>query len=1168
MDKKLSDIVSVKSRYCRSVSLLRDWRRDDALDGYILTPSGRDILRRISAALATDVTVRAWSITGPYGSGKSAFSLFAAQLLGGSGTARRQAGASLKIEDQELYQALFGRQGILRGSKRMLPVLVVGSREPLHLSVLQGLEKVLGDVKSTSHIRAIKKQLGLLKAKRKVPTTSEVVAVFEKLTAAASEDSALAGVMLIVDELGKSLEFAATSPEADIFLLQAIAEFAAGSRVPFLVLTILHQSVERYAEQLSAARRNEWAKVHGRFEDVAFDESSDQVLRLIASAIDRSDCREVADLEKASRQLCEEAWSLGARCGNADKREFTRVLSGCGPLHPLTAIVLGPLFRRLAQNERSLFAFLTSGEPFGFQDFLHSSGSVAKDCAFLRLDRVYDYVTSALGSSLFTQHRGKQWAEVESALERLADASAIEVKVAKVIGLLQAIGFTAGIVASRAVLTLALSDKSQTAESIDQAISALEQRAVIVYRRHADSYALWEGSDIDIDAHVRAARGKVDSGRRLASYLTELSPLRPLVARRHSFCTGTLRYFDACYAEANSLDEVISRDFGGADGRIIFCIPTTADDIKEFEKALIGGTIAEKAGVIAVLPCGLTELNEACVELGCLNWIRDNTPELASDATARRELRARIAAAGELVAEHVASAFSPNKGQQGCRWYHRGRRINLRNDRMLHELLSAVCDDLYSSTPIWKNELANRRVLSSSAAKARRLLIEAMLERADQEFLGIQGAPPERSMYDSLLRAPKLHRLREGKWSFGPPSRKGDAGLSDVWAAVNRFLQGCESQKRSVADLFDVLQRPPFGLKHGVLPILFAAVMIVYDSEIALYETGSFVPLLTTAVFERMLKSPKDFEIQQCKVVGPRAAVFSQYAAAVSVPQEKGRIGKARVLGIVRPLFRFVRQLPDFVSNTQQISESARRVLQAIKETREPDQLLFRDLPVACGAKPFGTKGRPKREDIERFFSAFRGALAELQQAYPKLQANVEELLFDAFKLGRPLASARQELTHRCKLISELAVDSKLRSFVFRATDSALEDSGWLEGVAALLGERPTTTWTDHDRAKFEVNLAVVARKFRHFEALAFELERSGTAILDGDATALRFSVTTPRAEEIERVVRIPSQLKDRVHDAQTRIRQVLTDMDFIGDNDLSAAILADCSRQFLVEHP
>ena len=36
----------------------------------------------------------------------------------------------------------------------------------------------------------------------------------------------------------------------------------------------------------------------------------------------------------------------------------------------LVALVLGPLFRQLAQNERSLFAFVASSEPFGFQEFL------------------------------------------------------------------------------------------------------------------------------------------------------------------------------------------------------------------------------------------------------------------------------------------------------------------------------------------------------------------------------------------------------------------------------------------------------------------------------------------------------------------------------------------------------------------------------------------------------------------------------------------------------------------------------------------------------------------------------------------------------------------------------------------------------------------------------
>ena len=41
----------------------------------------------------------------------------------------------------------------------------------------------------------------------------------------------------------------------------------------------------------------------------------------------------------------------------------------------------------------------------------------------------------------------------------------------------------------------------------------LEQRSIIIYRRYNDAYALWEGSDIDIEAH--------DSGTQAAHLRSE-----------------------------------------------------------------------------------------------------------------------------------------------------------------------------------------------------------------------------------------------------------------------------------------------------------------------------------------------------------------------------------------------------------------------------------------------------------------------------------------------------------------------------------------------------------------------------------------------------------------------------------------------------------------------
>lgn len=1168
-ERKLSELVSIRSRYRRSVSLARDWNDDGSLEGYILTPSGREFLRRMAAAVSSDLAVKAWSLTGPYGSGKSAFAVYLTSLLAGGGKSHQLAAAQLKREESNIFHTLFSRGGKLAGKKRFLAILVPGSREPLHRAILSALGAALEPLEKLRPVKAILKDVKALASRSKLPTTPEIIALLERIAALADQSINRSGVVIVIDELGKFLEFAAASAEGDIFLLQAIAEFSAGSKTPVLLVTILHQSVEKYAEQLTAVRRSEWAKVHGRFEDLAFEESTEQILRLLAQAIVSTGGQDVKAMARVGAELAEKAWSIGVRGGNADKREFTRLLAELAPLHPLTAVVLGPLFRRLAQNERSLFAFLTSGEPFGFQEFLQRGTAGGGGCDVFRLDELYDYVTASLGATLFTEYRGKQWAEVESTLERLADAAPLVVRAAKTVGLLQSIGFSAGVAASKAVLRFALADKRHSADDVEAAIDELERRSVLIYRRHADSYALWEGSDIDLEAKLKEAKRRLDDRRSLAAQLAEISPLRPLVARRHSFCTGTLRYFEACFAGLDSMVEAAARDFGGADGRVIHCVPTSVDERKQMEALLVAKDEFRRPGVVAVLPEAVGDLEAACRELACLNWLRDHTPELAGDATARRELRARLAAAEKQVAAQIGRAFSSGGlGKVGARWYRGGKRVKLENSRKLHQFLSRVCDDVYSATPVWKNELANRRQLSSAAAAARRNLIEGMLERADQELLGIEGNPPERSMYDSLLRAAGLHRRQGEKWALFPPQRKTNPGLSAAWKAITTFLNSCEAQKRPVSELFAILEQPPYGLKQGVLPILLAAVMVVNDSELALYESGSFVPMLTTAVFERMLKSPKEFELQQCRVVGPRAKVFSQYAAVVSAPVGDAAVGKPQLLSIVRPLFRFVRRLPDFVSNTQQLSDAARGVLRAIKETREPDKLLFHDLPSACGARPFEAKRRIKSDELEKFFTVFRAALAELQQAYPRLQSAVEQLVLDAFKLTRPLSAGRQELAHRSKLVAELAVDPKLRAFIVRGVDASLDDEAWLETIAALLGERPTTTWTDQDRAKFEVNLAVIARKFRHFEVLAFELERSGeAALLDGDATALRIGVTLPKAEEVERVVRIPSALRVRVEETQSRIRSILAEAEFLGDSDLSVAILADMSRKLLVQH-
>jgi hypothetical protein len=1159
---RLDKFVAVSSRFARSVSLVRDAHRSDALDGYILTPTGRDVLRRLADALRGDTSTRAWSLTGPYGSGKSAFALLTAQLLGGDQKVCQRARTFLSSRDAEMAERLFGAGSPLpKKAGRLCSVLVTGSRQPLEKALALALAASLRRFATRGRKPQVIDDLETL-VKQPGTSGTAIVGMFEEANDYLGRfGSEAEGILLIVDELGKFLEYGATNPEqGDIFVLQELAESATRSTRPFLFMTVLHQALDRYADHMSPGRRAEWAKVQGRFEDVAFEERTEQLLRLLTHAVRHvGKDNELKPLQRLAKPLAREAAALGVRTGSMPAAEQQECFAACYPLHPMTALTLGPLFRQLAQNERSLFAFLASSEPFGFQEFLREH---ALEEGPYRLDCLYDYVMTSLGPTLFAQHRGKLWAEVQSALDRLHDATALEIGLAKTIGLLQALGSASGVAATGAALHLALRGAG-TDKEIEAALQSLLRRSVVVFRRHTGSYALWEGSDVDIDDRLQAARQSVERDQNLATFLTRQVPPQPLIARRHYFQTGTMRYFEVAYCDradlqADLFQSKLSGDAADADGRVILCLPREPGDREAMRKAIESVT---DGPVIAALPQDVFDLSELCHELICLRWVEQHTPELEADRTARREIRARLAIAEQNLFSHLEWVFSPVN--EGCAWYYRGQKAKLASQRQLNDLLSQACDEVYPFTPHWRNELINRRSLSSSAAAARRNLIEAMLEHPGDEALGLghERTPPERSMYETLLKGSRLHRRQGEGFAFLPPDGKAEQAVRDLWKAVDAFLADTEGGRQSVSRLFAMLRRRPFGLKDGVLPVILAAVLVHGHSQVALYEEGSFVPRPNAAVFERIFRSPEKFDVQRFRIAGPRAEVFQRYAELISRP-EKG--SEPDLLSIVRPLVRLAKELPDYVGKTKQISETAQRVLRAMKEARQPDRFLFVDLPAACGFAAFEASGKTAAGQVEAYFTQLRSAFSELQRAYTHLLAEIERLILAAFNREGPLLPARKGIEHDARYVLDIAVDQKLKAFLLRAADGSIEDATWLESIATLLAGKPPTHWDDQDRARFEVQLAATIRTFDHFKVLAAAMEKEERAPLDGDPWMLRISVTVPKAGDVERVVRLPDELLERAGQARAQLLQVLRDGGLLEKKEAGIAVLAELVRDLL----
>ena len=269
--------------------------------------------------------------------------------------------------------------------------------------------------------------------------------------------------------------------------------------------------------------------------------------------------------------------------------------------------------------------------------------------------------------------------------------------------------------------------------------------------------------------------------------------------------------------------------------------------------------LRDRPDLLVVVPAETRSLEDILHELASLEWMRGNTPELEGDATARRELRARIAAQRRRLDEILTPILAPGDSDlPASTWFHRGQKQpRISSRRGLQDYLSRLCDDTYPSTPHIRNELINRRELSSAAAAARRNLIEAMIERGDQVDLGIVGTPPEKSMYLSLLRQTGIHRKTGDAGTSAPLFARADEGIRKVWSAITGYFGQSEREAGPVTALYERLAAPPYGVLAGPMPVLLCAALLANDTRVALYEEGSFIPQLNIAAFERLLRGPR-----------------------------------------------------------------------------------------------------------------------------------------------------------------------------------------------------------------------------------------------------------------------------------------------------------------------
>lgn len=544
----LADRIIVNAHYTRSVNLERDCDSPAVVRGYIPTPRTLHTLGRIAETLEEAAAPRAWSLVGPYGAGKSSFAAFLTQLLGTPGAENTRAALDvLETAEPLLAQRFRSSDDEGRAQRGHCVAILTGSPEPF----AKRLAAALAEGATRYWAERIGRHPDVIEALRCL-AASEQVASSELLAMVISLQDAVAhtggrGVLLVIDELGKFLEYEARHYGAnDIFLLQALAERANAAHAATLTLVVLlHQSMDQYARGLGDTLRNEWSKVQGRFETIPFIESAEQVLRVVAAVFTyRFDAREAEGIRAQASAIAEQLSNAGALPKSLVTDTAAELFAHCYPLHPLSALLLPLLCQKVAQNERTLFSYLGSHEPYGFGDSL---GRLAQVGDWILPWQLYEYFIRNQSVSMADHFTHRRWMEIVTATERLGDAPEHQEQLLKSIGLLNIIGAQGGLKASKELVALC-TDPPGTGASVAR---QLVEKSVLQYRKFSGEYRVWEGSDFDLEAAVNEQIERI--GRfNLASALNKEHALDPILGRRHAIQTGTLRYFLPTFADVGS----------------------------------------------------------------------------------------------------------------------------------------------------------------------------------------------------------------------------------------------------------------------------------------------------------------------------------------------------------------------------------------------------------------------------------------------------------------------------------------------------------------------------------------------------------------------------------------------------------------------------------------
>ena len=1002
-------MTTMQNRFSPSININRDVQND-----YLYIPTKNSIEAYNTIASNFKSGIHSYNIIGSYGTGKSAFLLAFYKHL---------------QKDETYFKPVNGQ---FNGCSKFKFIQVVGSYE----SIITSLARELNVEAEESQVyEAIKELQNKLRKKKEC-------------------------LVLVIDEFGKSLEYAAkNNPEAELYFVQKIAEYANDSRRNFLFLTTLHQNFNAYSLGLNEKDRKEWEKVKGRIKELPFNEPVEQMLELAGEAISK----QFAFKEKNS--LTKKLLAIIKKSNLFKLRNELSVQSAqtLFPLEPLSASCLLIALQKYGQNERSLFNFISSKEPYGLFDFIQKDQS-----KFYTLVEVYDYLIFNYSHLLQSKNNPDffKWRVVITAIDRVDSSidlnSETALKLVKAIGLLSLINSDGSKI--NAAFLNQYAKEVLRVKDISPIIKDLEEKQIIKFHQYKDSYTIYEGSDIDIEFEIEKKKKEVGKIYAVEEEIKKYLKLDYVAAKAISYKKGTPRIFEY-HISSEPITELISPS-SEIDG-IINIVLKKDGKLKQF-------SVKHKN---CILYCFVQTDESTINQLSDINIIDKILIENELDKVARQEL---IEYKESLIKSFV-NYFKSSIFSDTSNWSCRGNELRISNERELNVELSKLCEKVYSSTPRFRNELINKSKLSGTIQYAKKSFISALLQNHNRPYLGFDGSkfPPERTIYHSLLEDTGIHQNDElnDAASFDVPV---DKSFSKLWERSVQFIEDSKSGKRSILELVEILRKKPFKLKDGLIEFWLITFMFAKREDYALYMDGVYIPTFSLEVADLLFKKSKSFSIKGIEVDGVRLSLFNKYRSLINRGSSESIKNKG-FQEIAKPFLVFYKQLSAFSKQTKKhLSKETIKFRETLLNAKELEKTFFDDLP-QCFGFTLGQLEKDKKS-LDNFANKIQNSIKELRLQDSRLNDRV----LNAFKIHLDekeldFESIRKKMQIRYSDELDHLLDGKQKSLVRRIHSQIPESELWVSSIVQMIIGKPLNKITDQEEL---VLLNDIKKQFSDLDAL------------------------------------------------------------------------------------